>query len=526
MGESSQGFSRSSVKYGRASTKYGRVTRKGDASGIRTSGEVTVITSKSTAQWVAENLLLILTVGSVIVGAIIGIFAREAEYTEETIVLVWFPGDLFMAMLKMLVLPLIVCSIVSGLAQLDPKSSSKMSITAFIYYFATTTIAVILGIVLVTAIHPGEAQLGWNSKETRLTQAERNVSTLDTVLDLLRNMFPENIVQACFSRAETGYENTTLLNNETGKTSYKRQRKILFKDGTNILGIIVFFTMFGIISGQLAEKVDVVARFFTQTNEIIMKLVLLVMWFSPLGILSLIIGKLISVQHLSTTAAQLSVYMGTVLLGLFIHACITLPLIYFWITRRNPGVFIKGMLQAIVTALGTSSSAATLPVTLRCLEDNLKIDNRVTRFVVPIGATINMDGTALYEAIAAVFIAQMNNISLSFGDLVLVSLTATAASAGAAAIPSAGLVTMILVLTAVDLPTEDISIVITVDWILDRVRTTVNVLGDAYGAGIVAHLSKNELGATDSKKIGQHKATVKEFRARYSQGELLSSRKE
>ncbi|XP_022664571.1 excitatory amino acid transporter-like [Varroa destructor] len=523
MGESSQGFSRTSVKYGRASTKYGRVTRKGDASGIRTSGEVTVITSKSTAQWVAENLLLILTVGSVIVGAIIGIFAREAEYTEETIVLVWFPGDLFMAMLKMLVLPLIVCSIVSGLAQLDPKSSSKMGITAFIYYFATTTIAVILGIVLVIAIHPGEAQLGW---ESRLIQAKRTVSTLDTVLDILRNMFPENIVQACLSRAKTEYENTTLLNNETGKTSYKRQRKILFKDGTNILGIIVFFTMFGIISGQLAEKVDVVARFFTQTNEIIMKLVLLVMWFSPLGILSLIIGKLISVQDLSTTAAQLSVYMGTVLLGLFIHACITLPLIYFWITRRNPGVFIKGMLQAIVTALGTSSSAATLPVTLRCLEDNLKIDNRVTRFVVPIGTTINMDGTALYEAIAAVFIAQMNNISLSFGDLVLVSLTATAASAGAAAIPSAGLVTMILVLTAVDLPTEDISIVITVDWILDRVRTTVNVLGDAYGAGIVAHLSKNELGATDSKKIGQHKATVKEFRARYSQSQLLSSRKE
>lgn len=167
-----------------------------------------------------------------------------------------------------------------------------------------------------------------------------------------------------------------------------------------------------------------------------------------------------------TTAKSLGLYMVTVIIGLIIHACITLPGIYFGITRRNPWSFFKGMLQAWVTALGTASSAATLPVTFKCLEDNLGVDKRVTRFVLPVGATVNMDGTALYEAVAAIFIAQLNGIELSFGKVVTVSLTATAASIGAASVPSAGLVTMLLVLTAVGLPTDDITMIVAVDWFL------------------------------------------------------------
>ncbi|KAF3832969.1 hypothetical protein F7725_026634 [Dissostichus mawsoni] len=158
-----------------------------------------------------------------------------------------------------------------------------------------------------------------------------------------------------------------------------------------------------------------------------------------------------------------------------------------------------GIFQAWVTALGTASSAGTLPVTFRCLEENLGIDKRVTRFVLPVGATINMDGTALYEAVAAIFIAQMNGIHLDWGQIVTVSMTATLASVGAASIPSAGLVTMLLILTAVGLPTQDISLLVAVDWLLDRFRTSVNVVGDSYGAGIVYHLSKHELDLYDQQ---------------------------
>lgn len=177
--------------------------------------------------------------------------------------------------------------------------------------------------------------------------------------------------------------------------------------------------------------------------------------------------------------------MLTVLVGLAIHALIVLPLIFFLTTRRNPYSFMMGLIPAMLVALGTSSSAATMPVTLRCLEQKLKVPTTVTRFVVPLGATINMDGTALYEAVGALFIAQAYGIQLTFAKVVIVVLTAVLASVGAAAIPSAGLFTMVLVLEAAGIPTYGIGLIVTVDWFLDRFRTVVNILGDALGCGVV-----------------------------------------
>ncbi|XP_016101253.1 putative sodium-dependent excitatory amino acid transporter glt-3 [Sinocyclocheilus grahami] len=220
-------------------------------------------------------------------------------------------------------------------------------------------------------------------------------------------------------------------------------------------------------------------------------------WYSPVGIASLICGKIAAIGDLEVVARQLGMYMVTVIVGLIIHGGLILPVIFFAVTRKNPFTFYSGIFQAWITALGTASSAGTLPVTFRCLEENLKIDKRVTRFVLPIGATINMDGTALYEAVAAIFIAQMNDISLDGGQIVTVSMTATLASVGAASIPSAGLVTMLLILTAVGLPTQDISLLVAVDWLLDRMRTSINVVGDSFGAGIVDHLSRAELAVID-----------------------------
>ncbi|XP_061237119.1 excitatory amino acid transporter 2 isoform X3 [Bos javanicus] len=387
-----------------------------------------------------KNLLLTLTVLGVILGAVCGGLLRLASPIHpDVVMLIAFPGDILMRMLKMLILPLIISSLITGLSGLDAKASGRLGTRAMVYYMSTTIIAAVLGVILVLAIHPGNPKL---KKQLGPGKKNDDVSSLDAFLDLIRNLFPENLVQACFQQIQTvtkkvlvappsdedGNATNAVLSllNETvtevpEETQVVIKKGLEFKDGMNVLGLIGFFIAFGIAMGKMGEQAKLMVEFFNILNEIVMKLVIMIM------------------------------------------------------------------------------CAGTLPVTFRCLEENLGIDKRVTRFVLPVGATINMDGTALYEAVAAIFIAQMNGVVLDGGQIVTVSLTATLASVGAASIPSAGLVTMLLILTAVGLPTEDISLLVAVDWLLDRMRTSVNVVGDSFGAGIVYHLSKSELDTIDSQ---------------------------
>ncbi|XP_039599916.1 excitatory amino acid transporter 2b [Polypterus senegalus] len=473
---------------------------------------------KKICQKLSKNLLLTLTVFGVIMGAVCGCLLRFASpLPEDIIMVIAFPGDILMRMLKMLILPLIVSSLITGLAGLDAKASGRLGTRAMVYYMSTTIVAAVLGVILVLLIHPGNPKL-----KARLGEGNKNdeVSSLDAFFDLIRNLFPENLVQACFQQIQTVTKKVQVFPDVSEPTDqgnstvddflevvnatvapepmYVTKKGLEFKGGMNVLGLIGFFIAFGIAMGKMGEQARLMLEFFNILNEIVMKLVTMIMWYSPLGIACLICGKIIAIKDLEVVARQLGMYMVTVIIGLIIHGAIFLPLLYFVIVRKNPFSFFGGIFQAWITALGTASSAGTLPVTFRCLEENLGIDKRVTRFVLPVGATINMDGTALYEAVAAIFIAQMNGIQLDGGQIVTVSLTATLASVGAASIPSAGLVTMLLILTAVGLPTQDISLLVAVDWLLDRMRTSVNVVGDSFGAGIVYHLSKAELESLDA----------------------------
>ncbi|XP_028267186.1 solute carrier family 1 member 9 [Parambassis ranga] len=447
-----------------------------------------------------HNLLLGLTVLGVVMGAVFGMLLRYMKVTDNSVLtMVSFPGDILMRMLKMLILPLIISSLITGLAGLDARSSGRMGSRAMVYYMSTTVIAAILGVILVLGIHPGNPKLRGGTMSSGPRNQE--VSSLDAFLDLIRNLFPENLVQACFQQVQTVLKKVPVIAPNQTEPILVNRKKLEYKWGMNVLGLIGFFITFGICMGRMGERGRVMCDFFNILNEIIMTMVSMIMWYSPVGIASLIAGKIAAIGDLEVVARQLGMYMVTVIVGLVIHGGLILPAIFFGITRKSPFTFYSGIFQAWITALGTASSAGTLPVTFRCLEENLKIDKRVTRFVLPIGATINMDGTALYEAVAAIFIAQMNDISLDGGQIVTVSMTATLASVGAASIPSAGLVTMLLILTAVGLPTQDISLLIAVDWLLDRMRTSINVVGDSFGAGIVDHLSKTELAELDAAEM-------------------------
>ncbi|XP_011476097.1 excitatory amino acid transporter 2 isoform X1 [Oryzias latipes] len=447
-----------------------------------------------------HNLLLGLTVLGVVMGVVFGMLLRYMMVTDlSALTMVSFPGEVLMRMLKMLILPLIISSLITGLAGLDARSSGRMGSRAMVYYMSTTVIAAVLGVILVLGIHPGNPKLRGRTASTATKNQE--VSSLDAFLDLIRNLFPENLVQACIQQVQTVVKTVQVVPSNQSEAVSVVKKKLEYKWGMNVLGLIGFFITFGICMGRMGERGKIMCDFFNILNEIIMTMVSMIMWYSPVGISSLIAGKIAAIGDLETVARQLGMYMVTVIVGLVIHGGLILPAIFFAITRKSPFAFYSGIFQAWITALGTASSAGTLPVTFRCLEENLKIDKRVTRFVLPIGATINMDGTALYEAVAAIFIAQMNDINLDSGQIVTVSMTATLASVGAASIPSAGLVTMLLILTAVGLPTQDISLLIAVDWLLDRMRTSINVVGDSFGAGIVYHLSKGELADLDAAEM-------------------------
>ncbi|EFN78314.1 Excitatory amino acid transporter 3 [Harpegnathos saltator] len=434
-----------------------------------------------------HNALTILTVSGVVGGVILGIILRNSrteKWTPREIMYINYLGDLFLRMLKSLILPLIISSLVSAIGSLDLSLSGKIGARAIGYYMVTTICAVVLGIILVVSIQPG---VGSSASESK--RPAQNVSTVDTLMDLVRNMFPPNLVQACISQHRT--EPKPPENESIPLEEWELVEKEV--SGANILGLVVFATVLGITLGKMGPQAKPLLSFFESLSGAMMVITNWVIWLSPIGVLFLVASKITEMKSLDEIVAQLGMYFLTVLVALIIHGFLVLPGMYFLLTKKNPYRYISNMAQALVTAFGTSSSSATLPIAISCLEERNGIDSRVTRFVMPIGATVNMDGTALYEAVAAIFISQVRKVGLSFGQLIAVSITATAASIGAAGIPQAGLVTMVMVLDTVRLPANDVFLIIAVDWLLDRFRTTVNVIGDSLGAGIVHHLSRNEL---------------------------------
>ncbi|MGY8815912.1 MAG: dicarboxylate/amino acid:cation symporter [Gammaproteobacteria bacterium] len=392
-----------------------------------------------------NNILL----WGVLIGAIAGVFCGWF-FGEAMSSIAWI-GALFLDALKMMIVPLIVAAVITSITAIgDVRHLGKLGGITVLYYFCTTAIAVLIGLIIVNIVKPGVTTTTELSQSIPIEIVGKDATG---IADIIQTLVTPNLINAAAN--------------------------------SQILPLIVFCLIFGIALTTIGERGKTISGFFEGLNDVMMKLVIWLMYLSPVGIFALIASKLGETgggEALLVEISKVGWYIFTVILALFIHF-LFLSGVLIVLAKRGKK-FILSMLRALITAFGTASSTATLPLTMECAIE-AGVQKRVVKFVLPLGATVNMDGTALYEAVAVMFIAQAYGIDMTFTQQAIIFITATLAAIGAAGIPQAGLVTMALVLTAVNLPLEGVGLILAVDWFLDRIRTTVNVWGDSVGSAVI-----------------------------------------
>jgi proton glutamate symport protein len=378
----------------------------------------------------------------------------------------------------MIVVPLVLTSLVTGVTGTGSlQGLGRLGWRTFAYYMGTSMLAILVGIVMVNTIRPG---VGADLKTLQSTAADATLvqqisgegqSVWAALWNLVVRLIPANPIKALVE--------------------------------ADMLQVIVFSLLVGIFIVAVGGRArEVLTELFESGFKMMMAMTMFVIRLAPVGVLGFMLYA--SAGEGLSVFVSLAWYMLTVFLGLVIHATITLPLLLWLLARRSPYRYARDMSPALLTAFSTASSNGTLPVTINCVEERAGISNRISSFVLPLGATINMDGTALYEAVAALFIAQAMGHDLSVAQQITVALAALLASVGAAAIPHAGIVMMVIVLGAVGLPVEAVGLILAVDRILDMCRTTVNVWSDSTAAAVVARFEPSEETAQDTKYIAKN----------------------
>ena len=398
----------------------------------------------------------------ILLGAIIGIavglyfhsLGAESALVKGGLYASGLIGTLFIDLLKMILIPLVFCSIAVGIANLRQHSQMhSVWVTTLVFFMFTMAIAITLGMVASNFFKPGAGM-----QIAMFADSMQNFSAKQLPLPEFFAQFLHNLFMNPFAALATG----------------------------DVLAVVIFALILGIALVIGGERYKNILALLQEGLELTMRIVGWIMVLAPFGIAALLI-KLVATQDsamLGTMAKFMSVVVGTTLL----HGIVILPLLLYLITGKTPLWFWKGSREALITAFATSSSSATLPVTMRCTTQHLHVKPEIAGFVVPLGATVNMDGTALYEAAAALFIANLVGIELNLTQQMIVFITAMIAAIGAPGIPSAGMVTMVMVLQSVGLPAEAIAILLPIDRLLDTIRTTVNVQGDMIGSLVVQKL--------------------------------------
>lgn len=399
-----------------------------------------------------------------VLGVVYGLIAHKLGWIDFTNDWIKPWGKIFVNLLKLIAVPLVFASLIKGVASLsDISKLSRIGGKTIAIYLVSTVIAVTIGLLLVNIVKPGDGFDKDSISKTEQIQegANKKIKAAENVKDggplqFLVDIVPTNIFDAA-------------------------------SNNRNMLQVIFFAIIFGIALVMLPnEKTTYVKGFFDGINDIILQIVDIIMMAAPYGVFALLGGLVVDFGASAELFISLAKYSVTVIVGLLLMILVFYPLIFRIFTKMKYKNFFKGIMPAQMLAFSTSSSAATLPVTMERCEDHLGVSEEVSSFVLPLGATINMDGTSLYQAVAAVFIAQAYGMDLDMGQQLTIVLTATLASIGAAAVPGAGMVMLVIVLGAIGVPTQGLALIFGVDRLLDMMRTVVNVTGDATVATVVA----------------------------------------
>lgn len=409
---------------------------------------------------------------ALLIGAVFGVllhYAVPAGHIRDDIIIegvLYVIGQGFIRLMQMLVVPLVFCSLICGsMAIGDTKTLGKVGVKAVLFYLCTTAMAVSVALCIASIVNPGIGVNMQNVSAAEVTMAESKPLT-----ETLLNIIPKNPVESLAT--------------------------------ADMLPIIVFALFVGVMLAKLGTKASTVANFFSQFNDVMMEMTMAVMKLAPIGVFCLI-ARTFANTGFDAFVPMLK-YMGSVTLALAIQCFVVYQVLLFVFTRLNPLKFIKKFAPVMSFAFTTATSNATIPLSIDTLKRKMGVSKRISSFTIPLGATVNMDGTSIMQGVAVIFIAQVYGVPLTPANILTVVATATLASIGTAGVPSVGLVTLAMVLTSVGLPTEGIALIMGIDRILDMMRTAVNITGDAVCTTIVAHqagaLNRTVFDAEDTKE--------------------------
>ncbi|XP_056265678.1 excitatory amino acid transporter 3-like isoform X2 [Pseudoliparis swirei] len=439
--------------------------------------------------YLLRNAFAVLCLTAEVLGVALGCFIKfRIQLTQQDQFLIVFPVEVLQRLIDSICLLLIFTSVITSFSGLSGGPSVKVFRRVSAYVVSTTLLSMALGLVLVLTIKPGLDAAGQDDAEES--------SLLTAVLDIAWNISPANLFAACYQQDKTEWVELEIepgdhrfsLDKNVSQVEMERQ----LVESTNDLGLVIWAFAFGAALTKMGTCGQILMNDIAAYNNFSKKFLQLVLRCFPVVVVFKVASIIIEVDDWEL-AFKLTKFIGVVVLGLVIHGAFVLPLIYFLCVRRNPYAFIKGIFPALKTAFTLSSSSAALPLSLQCCEERLRVDRTVSRFMLPIETDINKHGTVLYEVVAVIFVAQLNHVDLNLKDWVTIALTAAACSFTAAGMPSRGAATTFSVLTVLGLPAKETSLLVVIEYFLDRCNTVINVLGDCIGVTLVDRASKRDL---------------------------------